>query len=488
MMLLKDLLAPWFHYAGNEAVGAPTLDSRKVSNGGLFLAVPGYRVDGREFIAAALANGAAAVIRHTDVPSEHGTVHHDNGLIIDFFQLNRQLSALAAQFYQPNGWHTRVVGVTGTNGKTSVTQLIAQWVELLGQQAAVMGTIGNGRLHQLVDTGNTTADAVTVIAQLADMAQQQIDVCAMEVSSHGLVQGRVDAVPYEIAVFTNLSRDHLDFHHSMEAYAAAKRRLMAFPSVKRAVINLDDAVGSQWFNELSQIGLGFSLQNDARAHIRAHSAQYHHAGITAQIEWPEGKGELHSVLLGEFNLSNLLAALSTLYAMGYAMETLLALAPKLQPVAGRMECFTAPQGYSIVVDYAHTPDGLDKALHAARSHCNGTLWCLFGCGGDRDKGKRPQMGAIAEQLADRIMVTSDNARSEDPAAILADIRAGLVHSEDALFEVDRELAIKQVVALAKPGDLILLAGKGHETYQEINGKRRHYDERAVAQQLCGGQQ
>ncbi|KFZ36312.1 UDP-N-acetylmuramoylalanyl-D-glutamate--2,6-diaminopimelate ligase [Shewanella mangrovi] len=486
MILLKDLLAPWFHYAGNESVAAPTIDSRKVVNGGLFLAVPGYRVDGREYIAAAQSNGATAVLRHTDVPDEHGHVHRENGLVIDFFQLNRQLSAVAAQFFLPKGWHTRVVGVTGTNGKTSVTQLIAQWVELLGQQATVMGTIGNGRLNQLIDTGNTTADAVTVITQLNDMSQQQIDVCAMEVSSHGLVQGRVDAVPFEVAVFTNLSRDHLDFHHSMEAYAAAKRRLMAFPSVKHAVINLDDSVGAAWFQELGELALGFSLQNDTSATIRAHSAHYHHAGMTAQILWPEGMGTLNTSLLGEFNLANLLAALSTLYAMGYSMPQLLELAPRLQPVAGRMECFTAAAGYSIVVDYAHTPDGLDKALQAARSHCDGTLWCLFGCGGDRDKGKRPQMGAIAERLADRIMVTSDNVRSEDPVAILDDIRAGLLQPDAALFEVDRETAIKQVVALAKPGDVILLAGKGHETYQEINGKRRHYDERALAQQLCGG--
>ncbi|WP_417763744.1 UDP-N-acetylmuramoyl-L-alanyl-D-glutamate--2,6-diaminopimelate ligase [Shewanella sp.] len=489
MISLTDLLAPWFHYAGHETIKSPTLDSRKVQAGDLFIAVPGFRSDGRQFIAAALAQGATAILRHTDVPEEHGAVHREQGLIIDFFQLNRQISAVAAQCYQPQTWSTRVVGVTGTNGKTSVTQLMAQWVELLSQTAGVMGTIGNGRPGQLVDTGNTTADAVTVMAQLAQMSQQQLNVCAMEVSSHGLVQGRVDAVPFEVAVFTNLSRDHLDFHHSMAAYAAAKRRLMSFPSVKTAVINLDDKVGAQWFSELAPtLTLGYSLRGEPLARIRASAAEFHYAGIRAQIHWPEGVGELNTCLLGEFNLSNLLAALSALYALGYDMQQLLALAPKLQPVAGRMECFTAPQGYSLVVDYAHTPDGLEKALQAARSHCDGTLWCLFGCGGDRDTGKRPEMGAIAEALADKIMVTSDNARSEDPQAILNDIRAGLQHPEQALFEVDREAAIQQLVALAQPGDLLLLAGKGHETYQEINGHRRHYDERALAMQLCGGQQ
>lgn len=489
MIPLRDLLAPWFHYSGHEAINVPLLDSRKVTSGDLFIAVPGYRSDGRDFIDAALANGAAAVLRHTDVPEQHGVVHREHGLVIDFFQLNRQVSAIAAQVYQPKRWATRLVGVTGTNGKTSVTQLMAQWVELLGEHAGVMGTIGNGRPGQLIDTGNTTADAVTVMAQLAEMSKQQLNLCAMEVSSHGLVQGRVDAVPFEVAVFTNLSRDHLDFHHSMEAYAAAKRRLMTFPSVKTAVINLDDSVGAQWFEQLDRaMTLGFTLKNDPRAKLSATNAEFHNSGIRAAIHWPEGDGELNSSLLGEFNLSNLLAALAALYALGYDMPKLLALAPKLQPVAGRMECFAAPQGYSLVVDYAHTPDGLEKALQAARSHCDGTLWCLFGCGGDRDKGKRPEMGAIAERLADRIMVTSDNVRSEDPQAILNDIRAGLQQPQQALFEVNREAAIQQLVALAQPGDLILLAGKGHETYQEINGQRRHYDERAVAQQLCGGQQ
>ncbi|QUN06132.1 UDP-N-acetylmuramoyl-L-alanyl-D-glutamate--2,6-diaminopimelate ligase [Shewanella yunxiaonensis] len=489
MMLLKDLLAPWFHYAGSEVVGAPTLDSRKIVDSGLFIAVPGFKTDGREYIAAAFKNGATAVLKHTDNPDDHGKVGTADGLVIEFFRLNRQVSAIAAQYYGLIAGKPRIVGVTGTNGKTSVTQLIAQWVELYGQQAGVMGTLGNGRPGQLQDTGNTTADAITLMAQFKQMGEAGVDVCAMEVSSHGLVQGRVDAVPFEIAVFTNLSRDHLDFHKSMEAYAAAKQRLLRFPTVKKAALNLDDHTGSTWFDSLDrQRLLGFSIHNDPRASLLALDADYHHAGIQARIKWPEGEGQLQTPLLGEFNLSNLLAALSALYALGYPLQQMLALAPKLQPVPGRMECFVAPTGFSIVVDYAHTPDGLEKALVAAREHCTGRLWCVFGCGGDRDTGKRPQMAAIAERLADRVMITSDNIRSEDPQQIINDIMAGLTHPQQVLTEVDRVQAIHQVVSQAQAGDLIVLAGKGHETYQEIAGVKHHYDERALARELCGGQQ
>ncbi|MFQ6372790.1 UDP-N-acetylmuramoyl-L-alanyl-D-glutamate--2,6-diaminopimelate ligase [Shewanella sp. YIC-542] len=489
-MLLKDLLAPWFHYAGSEEVNAPTLDSRKVVDGGLFVAIPGFKTDGRTYIAAALANGAAAVLKHTDNPDDHGAVHRDDGLVIEFFRLNRQVSALAAQYYELPAGKPRIVGVTGTNGKTSVTQLIAQWVELYGQQAGVMGTLGNGRPGHLQETGNTTADAITLMAQFKQMSRTGVEVCAMEVSSHGLVQGRVDAVPFEVAVFTNLSRDHLDFHKTMEAYAAAKKRLLRFPSVKKAVINLDDATGSHWFDDLAAAHLlGFSLHDDPRAALVAQAADYHHAGISARVRWPEGEGQLQTPLLGEFNLSNLMAALSALYALGYPLPALLALAPKLRPVPGRMECFAAAAGgYALVVDYAHTPDGLEQALRAARHHCTGQLWCVFGCGGDRDTGKRPEMGAIAERLADRVMVTSDNIRSEDPQQIINDILAGLQHPQQALVQVDRIRAIRDVVAQAKAGDLIVLAGKGHETYQEIAGVKHHYDERALARELSGAQQ
>ncbi|QSX37599.1 UDP-N-acetylmuramoyl-L-alanyl-D-glutamate--2,6-diaminopimelate ligase [Shewanella sedimentimangrovi] len=487
MILLKDLLAPWFHYAGSEAVAAPTLDSRAVTSGGLFVAIPGHHSDGRNYVAAAFAKGATAALLHTDDPGLHGQVDTESGLCIHFFQLGRQVSALAAQYYQLQPRTLKIAGVTGTNGKTSVTQLMAQLSERVGIRAAVMGTLGNGLWGELIDSGNTTADAIRVMADLQAFQSAGAGLCAMEVSSHGLVQGRVEAVPFDVAVFTNLSRDHLDYHGDMLSYGAAKRRLFSFGSLHRGIINADDPVGQQWLQELGELALGYSTVPGSVVAYGVIAAEFHQQGIEAQIRWPGGEGKLSSQLLGEFNLANLLAALAALHQLGYDMQQLLAATPGLTPVPGRMECFPAGD-VAMVVDYAHTPDAVEQALKAARRHCRGQLWCLFGCGGDRDKGKRPLMAAAAERWADRLLLTSDNARSEDPLAIIADMQAGLSEPGKALVEADRIQAVQLALSLAKPGDLILLAGKGHETYQEIAGVKHDYDERAYVQRLAKEQQ
>ena len=486
-MLIRDLLAPWFHYSGSEDFLDITLDSRAVKDGDLFVAIPGYQVDGRKFISAAFERGASAALVHTDSPEKHGTVVIDAGLQILFFQLNRQISALAAQAYPLSQSRPQIVGVTGTNGKTSVTQLIAQLQLLQGKQTAVMGTLGNGLWGELVDSGNTTADPITLIKQLQEFEQKGADTCAMEVSSHGLVQGRVEAVPFDVAVFTNLSRDHLDYHHTMQAYGLAKKRLFQFANLHGGLINIDDPVGREWLVDLaSDKFLGFSVKGNATAAIYTKDNNFHDGGVSCTLVWPMGEAELCSPLLGDFNLSNLVAALGALYLQGEDMHVLVALAAQLQPVAGRMERFTTKEGVTLVVDYAHTPDAIEQALKALRVHCKGQLWCLFGCGGDRDKGKRPMMATSAEQFADRVMVTSDNCRSEDPDAIISDILAGLQYPQQALSQVDRQVAIKQIVAQAASGDMVLLAGKGHETYQEVNGKKLNYDERAFAKAIAEG--
>ncbi|WP_350433364.1 UDP-N-acetylmuramoyl-L-alanyl-D-glutamate--2,6-diaminopimelate ligase [Shewanella sp. H8] len=492
MMLLNDLLAPWFHYSGRESINGLALDSREVKVGGLFVALPGYNVDGRAFISQAIHVGATAILVHTDNPDEHGIVDRIQYAVplVYFFQLGRQLSAVAAQFYLSNNQSLSLIGITGTNGKTSVSQIIAQIVHLLGHKAAVMGTLGNGLWGQLVDSGNTTADAVTVMRQLSEFSAQGAELCAMEVSSHGLVQGRVEAAPFEIAVFTNLSRDHLDYHGDMDSYAAAKKRLFKFPSLKHGVINIDDAVGAKWLTELADgKNKSFSIEGDTSADFYCDAIEYHDAGVTAQLHYPalNGHGQLsaqiQSPLLGAFNLSNLVAAIAALYLQGTAMASILTVVCKLIPVAGRMERFSSLNKATLVVDYAHTPDAIEQALKALRVHCNGTLWCVFGCGGDRDKGKRPLMAQAAEQYADKVMITSDNARSEDPQAIINDILEGISQSQSVLTQVDRIQAITQVAALAKVDDIVLLAGKGHETYQEIAGRRIDYDERALALRL-----
>ena len=498
MMLLKDLLAPWFYYAGAETICGLTLDSRLAETGKVFVALPGYKVDGREYITAAIEKGATAVLAHTDDPQKHEKVDWIDAVpVIHFCQLSRQLSAVAAQYYAVSN-QLNVIGVTGTNGKTSVSQIIAQLVTLLGQKAAVMGTLGNGLWGELIDSGNTTADAITVMQQLSGFEQQGATVCAMEVSSHGLVQGRIEAVPFNTAVFTNLSRDHLDYHGDMDSYAAAKKRLFKFASLKNGLINLDDAVGASWLNTFTQASANsepsktqfysFSV-NNAKADFYCLDTVFNDVGVSATLAYPASDGsnklqaKLASPLLGEFNLSNVIAAISALSLQGVDMADILQVLPQIKPVAGRMERFSSQGKATLVVDYAHTPDAIEQALKALRVHCHGQLWCVFGCGGDRDKGKRPLMAQAAEAFADRVMVTSDNARSEDPQAIIDDVLAGLSIPEQAQSNIDRISAIKQVVAQAKPQDIILLAGKGHETYQEVAGKRLNYDERALAMQL-----
>ncbi|BAJ04009.1 UDP-N-acetylmuramoyl-L-alanyl-D-glutamate--2,6-diaminopimelate ligase [Shewanella violacea] len=491
-MQLNDLLAPWLHYSGSESFNGMSLDSRAITVGDLFIAVPGHLVDGRKFIQAAFEQGAVAALVHTDEPTEHGQVLSEASasLQILFFQLNQELSAIGAQAYPLAPQRLKLIGVTGTNGKTSITQLMAQLVALQGKQASLMGTLGNGLWGDLVESGNTTADPITIAAQLQDFDLAGADLCAMEVSSHGLIQNRVAAVPFDVAVFTNLSRDHLDYHGTMQAYGDAKKRLFKFSSLQSSLINLDDEVGRQWLSEEQEAKhLGFSICSahaDA-ASIYTQDNHLHHQGVMAMLVWPEGRAKLASPLLGSFNLSNLVAALGALYLIGYDMQALVASVPLLTPVAGRMERFTTANGVTIVVDYAHSPDAIEQALKALRGHCEGQLWCLFGCGGDRDKGKRPLMAQAAETYADKVMITSDNVRSESPEAIIEDILVGLEAPERVLTQVNREQAIRQVVALAKPGDLVLLAGKGHETYQEVAGVRFEYDERALAKSLAGEQ-
>ncbi|WP_299496530.1 UDP-N-acetylmuramoyl-L-alanyl-D-glutamate--2,6-diaminopimelate ligase [uncultured Shewanella sp.] len=491
-MLLQDLLAPWFHYSGAENINNMTLDSRHISKGDLFIAIPGHVVDGRNYIQAAFHLGAVAVLMHTDDPTEHGKVLNDGQLIISFFQLNNQLSALASHAYPLSSERLRIVGITGTNGKTSVSQFIAQLLHLKGKKSAVMGTLGNGLFGELVQSQNTTADAVTLMQQLQHFDRQGADLCAMEVSSHGLVQARVQAVPFDLAIFTNLSRDHLDYHGSMDEYGAAKKRLFQFPSVQTAVINQDDALGRTWLEALAQDNskslnlLNFSAVGDENAAVYAKHIRFSAFGVNATLVWPEGEAEFQSPLLGAFNLSNLLAALTALYGLNEDMLTLLSLVPQLTPVAGRMERFTRHDGVTLVVDYAHTPDAVTQALSALRVHCDGKLWCVIGCGGDRDKGKRPLMAQAAENGADHVMLTSDNSRGEDPHNIIEDMLTGLSESSQVLVEVNREQAIRQVAMKAQPGDLILLAGKGHETYQEVKGIKYDYDERQLAYALTEG--
>ena len=446
-----------------------TLDSRKVLPGDMFLAIPGTQQDAREHIADAIARGATAVVY--EAAGAPFVLANPNVALIPLKGLSAQLSAIAGRFYGEPSRAMHLVGVTGTNGKTSVTQLLAQALDLLDERCGIVGTLGCGFHGDLQAGRHTTPDALAVQAMLAQLKQAGARAVAMEVSSHGLDQGRVTALDFDVAVFTNLTRDHLDYHGSMDSYAAVKAQLFAWPELKYRVINLDDAFGRELAKQrLPSRLIGYSLDNPT-ADLYCLDAQFSDKGIQARIVTPQGDGLLRSSLIGLFNLSNLLATIGALIALGYPQDEILRVIPQLQGPAGRMQRLGGGKQPLVVVDYAHTPDALEKVLAALRPQVSGELQCLFGCGGDRDRGKRALMAEVAERLADRVLVTDDNPRSEDPVQIFSDIREGFAHPQQVTFKHGRDLAIASLIAAAKPGDVVVLAGKGHEDYQEINGQR-----------------
>ncbi|SHH98700.1 UDP-N-acetylmuramoyl-L-alanyl-D-glutamate--2,6-diaminopimelate ligase [Ferrimonas marina] len=489
MSSLDSVLAPWVTVETGIRFNNMALDSRKIEPGDLFVAVQGHLLDGRDFIEAAIAKGAVAILCQAD---QSGRLPDQGGVpVVGIRALPQHLSAVALRAY-PQASEPRLVGVTGTNGKTTVTQLYAQLRTGLDERTGVMGTVGNGLWGQLTPSANTTSDAVTVAATLAAQAQAGASAVAMEISSHGLSQNRVSALPIEVAVFTNLSRDHLDYHGDMESYAEAKRQLFSQPGLQGSVLNLDDEYGSLWHRQLKgqMRALGYSIDG-ARCegdYLTATDLRFTDAGVEARLESSFGQGQLRSPLLGKFNLANLLAALGALLMQGYPLADLLAQVAKLQPAAGRMERYQGSTGPTLVVDYAHTPDALEQALSALRHHCQGQLWCLFGCGGERDRGKRPMMAQSAERFADRLVITADNPRSEAFDQIVQDMLPGLQKPDGALVIEDRAEAVRQAYQQAADGDLILLAGKGHEDYQLIQGKTLSYNERHLAQALTGEEQ
>nr|WP_237583252.1 UDP-N-acetylmuramoyl-L-alanyl-D-glutamate--2,6-diaminopimelate ligase [Photobacterium halotolerans] len=493
-MSLGELLASWFapeEFAASVSalpVKDLTLDSRAVVPGSTFVAIKGHAVDGRQYIDTAIQAGASAVLAQAEENQPDGEMRYQRGVpVIAVRDLPARLSALAGVAYGQPDQQLQLVAVTGTNGKTTVSQLLAQWAGLLGRTAGVMGTTGNGLLSGLTPAVNTTGSAIDIQKTLADLVVQGADFAAMEVSSHGLVQGRVKALHFAASIFTNLSRDHLDYHGDMASYAAAKQSLFTEHSKGVAVINADDAVGLRWLNELPD---AVAVASEP-SHLSGHSGKtlwltavsYSTQGVTVSFDSSWGQGEFTAPLVGAFNVSNLLLSLATLLALGYPLSALLATAPRLQAVIGRMEVFQAADKPMMVVDYAHTPDALEKALAALRLHCEGKLWCLVGCGGERDRGKRPMMAAVAEQLADYVILTDDNPRSESPQEIVNDMLAGLAQPERAQVIHDRAEACQRAFSQAQAQDIVLVAGKGHEDYQVLAGKTIHYSDRETVQAL-----
>lgn len=463
-------------------VAGLALDSRKVRPGDLFLAYPGEAGDGRAYIDQAIAAGAVAVLAESGVDNLPRRVP-----VLEIAGLRLEAGRIAASFFEDPSAAMAVVGVTGTNGKTSCTQLLGQALRLAGRPCGVIGTLGSSADGSLAGGGLTTPDPLALQNQLALWRAQNVHDVAMEVSSHGLVQGRVNGTHFRGAVFTNLTRDHLDFHGSMENYGAAKAALFDMPGLQFAVLNQDDLFGAALAARLRAnvpriVTFGFG----EGASVRATAAAYRADGVDAQVQTPWGMLQLRSGLLGDFNLSNLLAVIAVLGSLGIDARAIEAIVPRLQPIAGRMQRVPGAADIEVIVDYAHTPDGLEHALTALRQHCEGQLWCVFGCGGDRDRGKRPLMGALAQKLADRVVLTSDNPRTEDAGGILGDVLSGISQagmSGAVHVEADRRRAIEFAIGNAAAGDVILLAGKGHEDYQLVGLEVRPFSDSAVAGEL-----
>ncbi|KRG54556.1 MAG: UDP-N-acetylmuramoyl-L-alanyl-D-glutamate--2,6-diaminopimelate ligase [Stenotrophomonas koreensis] len=474
-------LLPDIADVGDIAVSGLVLDSRDVRPGDAFVCVAGFGAHGLNFVQQARANGAVAILY--DHPAPEGIAVPADAIAVP--GLRARMGALADQFHGQPSRSMTMVGVTGTNGKTSTVQLLGQAWQRLGITSGSIGTLGVGLYGQVVPTGFTTPLVLQMHQVLAQLRDAGASATAMEVSSHALDQGRVDAVHYDIAVFTNLTRDHLDYHGSMDAYGAAKARLFQRPGLKAAVINLDDAYAPTLLALLDPAVavVGVSSRGAASARLQAADIVMDSAGLHFQLRADGQQAAVDSPLLGRFNVDNLLAVAGVLLAQGQPLAVIASLLGQLRPISGRMNKLGGQAGQpTVVVDYAHTPDALLQALSSLEDHVDGLLACVFGCGGDRDAGKRPQMAAIAEAHADRVIVTDDNPRSEDGDAIVADILAGFARPETVAVQRDRALAIDSAIATASAGDVVLIAGKGHEPYQEINGVKHPFDDSQVAQQ------
>ena len=475
---------------GNGDVQGVSCDSRRVGPGTVFVGLPGATVDGGTFWPEALQLGAALAVIGRSAAEARPPADGDPVLVVSD-PVSRWAGLLAAEFWQQPSQRTALIGVTGTNGKTTTTYLLEHLASACGYPAALFGTLINRWPGHSITAQHTTAFADELQAQLALAAESGARIAAMEVSSHALDQQRISGCRFAGAIFTNLTQDHLDYHPSMEAYFEAKAKLFAAPLLApeaRAVVNVDDPWGKQLAERLGDRCWRASLEPDSDADLRMEALQMGSQGVSGTLITPLGRGAFSSPLLGKFNLMNLLEAVGVLLQQGLPLGAMLEALGSFKGVPGRMErvqvaradCGDAAAP-AVLVDYAHTPDGLESALEACRPFVEGQLICVFGCGGDRDRTKRPQMAAIAARLADQVLVTSDNPRTEDPEQILKDVLAGIPEGTPVQVDVDRAQSIAAAIAMAGPKDLVLIAGKGHEDYQILGTKKVHFDDREEAE-------
>ncbi len=491
-MKLRDLLATVesvmqlpSHPALEAEVKGLTTNSHACQPGDLFIGMPGTRVDGGEFWESAIASGAVAAIVSPQIGRSGALCPPGTGgpCVIPAADIVQACAQVATAFYGYPAQQMELIGVTGTNGKTTTTHLIEFLLTQAQLPTALMGTLYTRWAGFEQTAAHTTPFAPELQQQLAAACRAGCQLGVMEVSSHALAQRRVLGCPFEVAVFTNLTQDHLDFHHNMEDYFAAKALLFSPDYLKgRAVINADDPYGQRLIRQINPAHVWRYSVHDRTSDLWTSHLNYEPTGVSGILHTPKGEVAFRSPLVGQYNLANLLAAVGAVLHLGVDLKLIAEVLPQFSGVPGRMErvqLSTTAQDISIIVDYAHTPDSLENLLRAARPFISGKMICVFGCGGDRDRTKRPKMGQIAAQLADQVVVTSDNPRTEDPGRILQDILAGIVAIEPVVI-CDRATAIRTAVLEAQPGDGVLIAGKGHEDYQILGTEKIHFDDREQA--------
>lgn len=484
---LTTLFAGLADINSNILVSGIAIDSRLVKPGDLFMAFRGSSTSGVDYIDDAIAAGAIAVAAETTEQFDEATIPVP---VIRINNLRKRVGLIASRFFNEPSAALNVIGVTGTNGKTTVSFLVSHALGQCQQETAFIGTLGYGKTGEMRDGNMTTPDPIKLHGLFAEWRDELQNV-VMEVSSHALDQGRVSGVEFDIGVFTNLSRDHLDYHETLEEYAAAKASLFSTASLKHAVINHDDSFGRELIDRMQTERdlIVFttdpsSIEGTDKYQVVAGEASTDSDLVTTiKISSPWGEAQVKTGLLGDFNVSNILAALSVLCLRGVPVAQAASAISSFHGVPGRMECFQTSDKALLVVDYAHTPDALEKALRSLRPYCRGKLYCVFGCGGDRDTGKRPLMGAVAEANADVVVITNDNPRTEQPERIVSQILAGMQDKEKVAVRYDRSDAIINTCLQAKEGDIVLIAGKGHETTQTLGSNVMPFSDRELARRL-----
>lgn len=490
---LKQLLAGFVDADIDErlSVNGISSDSRMTELGHLFMACKGIHSNGSDYIVEAIEAGASviAIEEGLDCP---------DGIDIPVYtvsELAQNIGVIASRFYQHPSRELSLIGITGTNGKTSISWWLAKlYTQLTDQSCGLVGTLGAGRFPDLDTAIHTTPDAITLHKHMAEFTAANINVAFMEASSHALEQGRTAGLQFNIGVFTNLSHEHLDYHGDLSSYRNSKARLFQHDGIECAVLNIDDETGRIFATELASklelITYAINSRDEnikvVHKHIQARTENIDEDACKVFISGSFGQTEFVTRIKGSFNVSNLLAVIAVLLRLGFLLEDIITVITELEAVPGRLEQFDASNGAKVYVDYAHTPDALEHALATLKAICNGKLICVFGCGGNRDSSKRAKMGAVVSQLTNKIIVTDDNPRNESPEQIVMDIIAGIPDSADVIIEHDRSKAITQAINMAASDDVVLVAGKGHETYQEIKGKRYPFSDRQQVRNCIEG--